>query len=216
MKKFIQKLFPGDSLKAILIVVGINAVAYYLPKVFVVGDYHLMGNSLDAKIPFIPVFILVYYAAFFQWAYNYIVVAHQDNRFLHKYLLAEVFGLVISMLFFIFYPTTMDRGDLQLNGVLGFLIKFIYSVDEPTNLFPSLHVYRSYMCTRAALKANGVSKFYRVFQVILTALVCFAIVFVKQHVVVDIFGGLILGELTVQISKFIFNKFESKGKAFHK
>ena len=56
MKKFIEE--NKFYLKSIILIFGINALIYFLIKLFI-NDYHLISIPLDNKIPFIKEFIYI-------------------------------------------------------------------------------------------------------------------------------------------------------------
>jgi membrane-associated phospholipid phosphatase len=73
----------------------------------------------------------------------------------------------------------------------------IYSIDTNTNVFPSVHVVGSIGAALAAWDYGGIRKRrWFVWSItILSALICLSVVFVKQHGVLDLLGGFVLGLL---------------------
>ena len=67
-------------------------------------------------------------------------------------------------------------------------------------LSESIHCLESYMVFRGSLNLN-VSKSYKIGMGLFMILVCLSTVFVKQHVVVDIVGGICIAEISYQIVK---------------
>ena len=70
----------------------------------------------------------------------------------------------------------------------------LYETDTCTNVFPSIHVYNS-ICIHVAVARNTLLKKYPIVQhasFVLMVLICMATVFLKQHSIVDVFGGCLM------------------------
>ena len=84
-------------------------------------------------------------------------------------------------------PLTFER-----DNIFTALIKTMYTIDTPTNLFPSIHCYNSLMA-HTAIMENETLKKYKGIQIV-SFLLCVSIVlstvFIKQHSVFDVFTAL--------------------------
>jgi membrane-associated phospholipid phosphatase len=58
----------------------------------------------------------------------------------------------------------------------------------------------TYFCLRAAMGSRTVPKWYLPFSAVFLVLVCLSVLFVKQHVLVDIPSGFLVGEISVQLA----------------
>lgn len=89
-------------------------------------------------------------------------------------------------------PAVFPRENL-LSAVMGFL----YSIDTNTNVFPSVHVVGSIGAALAILDAQPLKQNHliRWSAAVLAALISVSIVFVKQHAVLDLLGGIALSLL---------------------
>jgi hypothetical protein len=52
---------------------------------------------------------------------------------------------------FYLYPTTFPRPELVYQGINGYMLKFLHSIDTPNNCMPSLHVGMSFLVSFAYL-----------------------------------------------------------------
>ena len=118
---------------------------------------------------------------------------------------------LICFIFYVFFPTTMYRPVIENNNFFDFITLLIYRIDSPDNLFPSIHCLESYICLRSTFYIKKMPKIYKALMIIMTLLVFASTVTVKQHVVADICGAIIVGEFGIFVSK----KFIWKMK-FHK
>ena len=82
-------------------------------------------------------------------------------------------------------------------------MRFLYRVDSPNNIFPSLHVLMSYYCWRFTLGCRGIPDWYKAFSLVFTVLVCFSILFVKQHLFLDIPSALLVAEGVFQLMRLL-------------
>ncbi|MCA3176325.1 MAG: phosphatase PAP2 family protein [Burkholderiales bacterium] len=171
------------------------AVGYLMFCLFYLGAPHLASRSpvtvptlwLDTLIPFIPLAVWVYLS---QFALLFCAIWYAPNTMtrsiaFYSMLLASASAALI----FIAFPTILPRYPVEDYGATALLWQGLYAVDVPSNCFPSLH---------AALAVIAVFPLYRrgdIFKIVapLWALaIMFAAMATKQHVVLDILGGLVL------------------------
>lgn len=212
MKEKIAKLFPKYIFIPLIMAVVMNFITYFCTKIITDNLYHYNFTlGLDNKIPFIASFIIIYVLAFVQWIVGYVVIARESKEVCYKYLSAELIAKFLCLIFFFVLPTTMVRPEIASSGFTLGLVKFIYAMDAPVNLFPSIHCLESWMVFRGSLACKKVPNLYKVIMLIFSILVCLSTVFVKQHVVIDIVGGI----LVVEIGIFLANKFNTS-RLFYK
>ena len=65
----------------------------------------------------------------------------------------------------------------------------VYRVDNPTNLFPSIHCLVSWFSYLGVRKQKGVPRWYRCFSLLFACSVFISTLTTKQHVLVDVVGG---------------------------
>lgn len=212
MKEKIRHLFPKYIFIPLIMVVVMNYITYFCTKPITDNLYHYnFTSNLDEGIPFIPLFIIIYILAYVQWIVGFIIIARESKKVCYKYLSAELIAKTFCLIFFFILPTTMIRPEVTSSGLTMSLVKFFYEVDAPVNLFPSIHCLESWLVFRGSLACKKVPKLYKVITFIFSILVCLSTVFVKQHVVIDIIGGI----LVVEIGILIANKF-NLGRLFDK
>lgn len=121
--------------------------------------------------------------------------------------IAELIAKGIALTCFILLPTTVDiRPDIETlkgGGIWNVLTEFVYSMDAADNGFPSIHCLESWVCFRGALKLEKVPRWYVYVMLGMTLLVFASTVFVKQHAIVDIAGGV----AAVEIGLIIYSCF---------
>ena len=113
---------------------------------------------------------------------------------------ADLYARIICFLFFVFYPTTNVRPELVGNGIFVQGMRFLYQIDEPVNLFPSIHCMASWFCCIGIRGDKKVPVWYKIVSVMIAVLVFISTLVTKQHVIVDVIGGVAVAELTWFVS----------------
>ena len=76
----------------------------------------------------------------------------------------------------------------------GRIVNGLYTVDTSTNVFPSIHVYNSLVVNFALIKCKALKghNIIKALSWILCISICLSTVFLKQHSVTDVVGGIVL------------------------
>lgn len=203
MKKVYQKFhqltrFIPDSARVPLVLCLItDLLAYYLPRLIGLGELYDFSLPLDARIPAVPVFTYIYILAFPYWATNYILISRQDDALGWRLFRADAFAKAVCLVCFLAIPSTIVQPAREsLEGPGAWLLKLVYTLDEPNNLLPSIHCFVSWMAFRPLLscECRGVKRGYVVFSGIFSMLVCLSALFTRQHVIWDVVTGIAVAE----------------------
>lgn len=202
MKRTHNPILPRYAYLPLAVVCVVNFLAYTVTKWITAGwDRYDMALGIDALVPFWPVFISIYVLAFAQWCVGYVCVARDSRQLFEHVAAADVVAKLICLVCFLAVPTVLYRPEITGTSLWENLTRFIYWTDSPDNLFPSVHCLESWICMRGALLSKKVPKWYQIVMVVFTLLVCASTVLVKQHVVVDIFGGIAAAEIGLFAAK---------------
>lgn len=209
MKQKLFELVPKYAVIPLISMVILNFLVYNGSNFLVGSRFHYsLALKLDSMIPFVSAFISIYLLAFISWIVGYIVIARENKKVCFHYISAEMIAKLICFIIFLIFPTTIVRPEIVSDGVFNFITNFVYWIDEPVSLFPSIHCLESWMCFRGSIPLKKVGLIYKVVMFIGALLVFLSTVFVKQHVIVDIVGGILVAE----IGLFIANKFKTGAK----
>lgn len=197
--KQLKKLLPEYSYIPLLFTVVLHFAVYNGTKLLN-GWRAPVDVSLpvDAAIPLVPGWIFIYMFTFLFWGAGLIMTARQEKLLCFKLLGCVVTAELICAVFFLLMPSYVVRPELEADSLSSFLLSMIYSMDEPTNCFPSMHCLLSYMVFRQSLYCDNVRPPLKALAGLVTVLVCLSTVFVKQHVLLDVIGGLVCGEIAMQ------------------
>ena len=168
----------------------------YLKKTIV--PRHIMYAKIDSQIPFVKQFVFAYYTWFIYMAIGLTVLAIVSKRDYYKMIIFLGAGMSISFIIFILYPNgQFPRPVVEGNDIFSQLVKFIYSHDETNCVFPSIHVCNSIGVHAALVNCERFKdkKLFKTISFIICILICASTVFIKQHSIIDVFGGLILAAI---------------------
>lgn len=162
---------------------------------------HFVHTIIDEYIPFCRFFIIPYYFWFFYVTGTILwigIIKPQDEEY--KRLIFNLgAGMIMFLIICLIYPNGHHlRPVVPVRDVFSQAVRYLYSIDTPTNILPSLHVYNSVACSialyRAASKEN--KKMSRIIVTIISVLIILSTMLLKQHSVVDVILALILSEVT--------------------
>lgn len=204
--KYIKRIIPDYAIIPIALMLTVNGFVYSGTRIFTDKMTHYdLSSPLDYRIPFIAVFVVPYLLAFLQWIIGYIVIAHQGKEYCQKVMAGEIISKIFVGILFIVFPTVMLRVEITGNGIFDTIIAVIYRMDAPTNLFPSIHCLESYICMRSAIEIRNSCTGYKVAMIGMSILVFLSTLFIKQHVIVDVFGAVLVAEAGRIISELYFS-----------
>jgi membrane-associated phospholipid phosphatase len=178
----------------IQLLVGYNLIQRY----FSVGRT-LTIPFIDNNIPFIPAFVLAYLCYAIIIILPFALTFRNKKQFL-AISTAFFFVATIGNICYIFFQTTIIRPEIIPNNITNKLILFIYSVDKPVNLFPSLHVALPVLTTLCLSQIRKKSVYILA---PITVLIILSTLFIRQHHILDVVSGLLVAFIGY---KFIFKK----------
>lgn len=159
-----------------------------------------LSLTLDAAIPVIPEMAFFYGLYFIYLSVSYPLMGRRGKENFYRLISADFVGRFICLLCFLFFPATMTRPEIVATGIWNDILRFIYAVDQPKNLFPSMHVFISCICMIGVCpRTSRLPAWYRALSAVLGVLIIFSTLAVKQHLVADVIAGIALAILLVLI-----------------
>jgi len=161
-----------------------------------VTKYHLIHSSLDDLIPFCEVFIIPYFLwfAYVAVAVLYFFFTSKEDYF--KLCTFLFTGMTISLIICTVWPNghNLRPTEFVRENVFTHMIEFLYTTDTSTNVFPSIHVFNSIGVHTAIRNSERLKnkKWLQISSGILCVLIICSTVFLKQHSILDVFGGIAL------------------------
>lgn len=183
--------------KIFLLLIFFIIFLIYLPINRKVPKKYFFKLFVDNLIPFYPIFIIPYVSFYFLGALSIFFAFDRSILEFQQFMLALSLASIISYFIFILLPGYIVRPTIQNNNFLHFLIKLIYQYDWPVNVFPSGHTF--YTTIVSLFFINWYPGNQNLI-LLLAFLNIISVVFVKQHYIVDIMGGLALGYISYLVS----------------
>lgn len=193
LKKFSHySLWIGSAMIVFVIVYGLcNHVASTRSDLF-----HLYFDW-ELKIPHIKPFMIAYRTLD---VILVIVLFTLSSESIKRYSLAMMSSILMAAPIFIFIPTALGFPRLDNFDQFETLYRILYAVDKPHNLFPSMHVCYAAIGIWAMIREHSwKSKMLTPLLWLWLGLISASIVFVHQHHLIDIPGGLILAYINYKI-----------------
>lgn len=173
-----------------------NQSIYYGGGLAARGLHHYDWTlEIDRLTPFLPWTVSIYFLCYLFWAAGYIVCARQERARAYRFFCGDMLGKAVCLIFFLLVPTTNVRPVVDGTGFWDMVMRFLYQVDAPVNLFPSIHCLVSWMCWIGVRGQKDIPFWYRTFSLWMATAVCVSTLTTKQHVFADVAGGIALAEL---------------------
>lgn len=151
-------------------------------------------TDLDRQIPFLKGFVVPYLSWYGFLFVGFLYLVYKDRRNYYRTLVESVIGLLICYGVYAIYQTTVPRPELTGNDPLLRMVEWVYRSDQPFNCFPSTHVLTSYLMMKAYLRSTQVAMRNKIIVSGMSLLIIVSTQFVKQHVLVDIVGAVLVAE----------------------
>lgn len=152
----------------------------------------LIGSNLDNKIPFIDEFIYFYISWYLMIFIVPYIIYKNDKNIFKKYAITVFTCNTFIFFIYFLYPTTINRPNIIVKDITSFITYVIYKLDDPIlNCFPSMHCLISFIYIYVFLFEDKLSK-YKMPIIIWSLLIILSTLFVKQHVLLDVFGAFII------------------------
>lgn len=202
IRKRLSDIIPQDRLFPLVMAVIVNFAVYFGTRI-IAGDWrhYNIESSLDQKIPLWAPSVLIYFGCYLFWIANYIIIARQDKQLVCRFFSADFISRIVCMVIYLAYPTTNTRPEIPPEGFWNQIMIFLYNTDAADNLFPSIHCLVSWFCYIGLRGRKNIPLWYRAGSCAMAVLVCISTLTTKQHVIIDVIGGVALAEICFYIGK---------------
>lgn len=162
-----------------------------------ITDFNIINFKLDEYIPFMEIFIVPYLLWF---AYVAITVVFfflfLDIGEYYRLVCYLFLGMTVFLLVSIVYPNGLNLRPnyFPRDNIFTDMVQALYRTDTSTNVMPSIHVYNS-ICVHVAIAKSPYfqkHKNWKTASLILMLLIVCSTVFIKQHSLLDVAGGILL------------------------
>lgn len=160
------------------------------------SNIHIIYTPMDDKIPFMEIFVIPYLLWFvYMGVLGFYFFFWEKESFI-KMMLFEMLGMTAFLMISFVYPNGLNlRPDIfPRKNIFVDLVKLVYYKDTATNVFPSIHVFNSIgiFCTVENSPSLKEKRKIHLFALVITLLIIASTMLIKQHSVIDVFGGIIM------------------------
>lgn len=195
-KKYFGRIIPSFGVISLISCFLVNSLIYSGTQFLMADAKHYDFTTwLDNRIPFVKWWIIIYVVCFGFWAVNYVLIVREGREKWFRFATADMLSRVICGIFFVIMPTTNCRPEVTGTGFTTMLVQFIYKMDAPTNLFPSIHCLVSWFCFVGIRKSHKIPFWYKAFSCVFALMICASTQFTKQHYLIDLVAGIAIAEL---------------------
>lgn len=170
----------------------------------VTTQFHIVHTPLDDIIPFCEYFIIPYFLWFPYIAWGILYFGFKEKPIYLKLCAFLFTGMTVFLLISTFYPNGHFLRPIYFtrHNMFTSLCEHLYTIDTPTNLFPSIHVYNSLGVHFAVMKSDCLKdkKIAKILSGALCASIILATMFLKQHSTFDVLTAFVLGYLMYLIT----------------
>ncbi|MCR5108095.1 MAG: phosphatase PAP2 family protein [Lachnospiraceae bacterium] len=175
--------------------------AFYLPCFFLLENaegikYHIIHMDIDDHIPFCEYFIVFYLIWFVYMIFTVVYCIFTDKQNFYRSFTFMAVGMTIFLIISYIYPNGLRLRPVSFerDNIFVDMVKQLYEIDTPTNVFPSIHVYNAIgghfaIAFNKKLKNN---KPVKALSLIICIGICASTLFLKQHSVFDVSGAVVL------------------------
>ena len=182
---------------------------------YIVPVYNVY-SPIDDFIPFCEFFVIPYVLWYALLAFVSIYTLFFDIPSFKKFYTFLSISCIITFSLYIIFPNMQNLRPTEFarDNIFVDIMKNLYLIDTNTNVCPSIHVIFSIgMLFTLWNSKHFNTSIWRMLWVIITVLICLATVFLKQHSVIDVLGGIVLSAVTFPVA---FLEFKRKNKNLKK
>lgn len=201
--KRLEKILPKYAWLPLLVAFTLNNFAYFVTRIFTTSMKHYkLETPIDSMIPVIPAFIIIYWGAYLFWVAGYCTIARSGKKACLELVAADIIAKLICFLIFMILPTTAVRPEVAGSDVFSRALKVLYTIDPADNYFPSIHCLESWACFRGVCRRGSNARITtRGIYFLAAVLVFLSTLFLRQHMVLDVIGGVLVFEVGMLIGR---------------
>ena len=200
--KGLTRILPAYGVFPVIFSFVFNCLVYSGSRMIAGGWYHHnIETGVDRSIPFVPEFLVIYFGCYVFWAVNYILIARQVRRSVYQFFTGDFISRCVCLVSFLAFPTTNTRPLITGSGLWNQAALWLYSIDAADNLFPSIHCLVSWFCYLGIRGRKEIPRWYQSVSMVIAILVFASTLLTKQHVIVDVAGGILLAEFCFFIGR---------------
>ncbi len=158
--------------------------------------FHIVHMAVDDYIPFVEIFIVPYLLWFGYVAFAIAWFFFKDVQDYYKICTFLFVGMTVFLVVSTVYPNGhyLRPRVFERDNIFISMVKGLYMLDTPTNLFPSIHVYNSLGVHMAVMHSEKLreKKWVKRGSFVMMLSIIASTMFLKQHSVFDVITGCLM------------------------
>lgn len=188
----------------IICLILIQTIMYESAR-FLCGEPTLLTSRIDEHTPFLTVFIYPYISWYPMLFLIPLIIYIAQPKNLYSYAMTNIIVVVFAFIIFVAFPTTVNRPEVNVTDFTSFVTYLIFYTDTPpTCCLPSTHCALCFMFILYTINIKELKPGIRALIAIWSLVIVISTLYIKQHVIYDILGALIL----VLVSHIICKRFK--------
>lgn len=160
----------------------------------------------DTFIPLVPAAVWPYVS----WYVAPWLLLAAPRREFRRAASAIALAFIICACCYFAFPVSIERPTVVGGAVSERLLNFVYKYDPPWNIFPSFHAA---MCAILCMPTFGGVVVRKIMPVWMSA-ICVACVLTKQHNLLDIVAGVIVGVVALVATTTTLNRLKTRTNSY--
>lgn len=159
---------------------------------------HIIHTKLDKYIPFCEYFVIPYFLWFLYvaGAVVYFGLIRKNLAEYYRLIVTLGIGMTLFLAISLVFPNghNLRPWHFEHENIFVDMVRYLYKIDTPTNVLPSIHVSNSVAVAVAVADSEAFRERGRIVFAsnVLTILIVCATVFLKQHTILDVITALFL------------------------
>ncbi|MCF7924228.1 MAG: phosphatase PAP2 family protein [Candidatus Izimaplasma sp.] len=171
-------------------------------------DYSYIFKDFNDKVPFISWHIYPYIIAYPFWFFSFLYIGYRSKKNMYIISTIAIITFTICGIWYFIWQSDVEswrltsglfvnnnyltpRNDLNFTESI---VMWIYQSAGPRNALPSMHTLTSWICIIGVRLDKKMPKPAKIIIVFLALAIIIATQTLKQHYIIDLIAGIILGE----------------------
>lgn len=188
-----NKRIPTKRQWIMMAYLPIHFAWFLILKATITTNYFSMHSVLDDMIPFCEWFVFAYLSWFLYMIITGLYFLLKDEEAFEHFMLSLIIGFFTCTFICSVFPNGQDlRPTSYSSNFAAQLVKLVQEQDTNKTVFPSMHIVGALSSAFAIANSKTLKrkKLIQVLSWLLCISIMLATVFLKQHSVLDVFGGM--------------------------
>lgn len=173
-------------------------------------NINIIKINVDNFIPFNKYFVIPYISWYGYIFFFLLLLCIFDYEKYFKLLVTLNVGMLICYAIYYFYPTYVERPEINDHDLLSRLVIWVYNRDNPYNCMPSIHTLNSMLVLLFVNDSKNINKIWKVTATVIAIMIILSTMFMKQHYIIDVIVAITLALALFNFTNYVWKKARSR------